>query len=78
VVPLDLPINLKFDLWLSYNYAARHSAPVRATIDWLRRSFDPIRYPWFMEEFVHPDHFGTPFNDSQVVPIFDHIIDAAE
>jgi DNA-binding transcriptional LysR family regulator len=78
VVPLDLPINLKFDLWLSYNHAARHSAPVRTTIDWLRCSFDPVRYPWFTEEFVHPDDFGTPFHDSQIVPIFDHIIDAAE
>ncbi len=78
VVPLDLPINLKFDLWLSYNHAARHSAPVRAAIDWLRRCFDPVRYPWFTEEFVHPDDFGTPFHDSQIVPIFDHIIDAAE
>jgi DNA-binding transcriptional LysR family regulator len=78
VLPLDLPINLKFDLWMSYNHAARHSAPVRAAIDWLRKSFDPVRYPWFAEEFIHPDHFEMPFHDSQVVPIFDHIIDGPE
>ncbi len=75
VRPLDLPLRMKFELWLSYGQASRHSEPVRRTIDWLRASFDPAAYPWFADRFVHPDDFGAPFHDSQVVPLFDHIID---
>jgi DNA-binding transcriptional LysR family regulator len=75
VQPLDLPIRLKFELWLSYGQAAKASQPVRHTIQWLRACFDPVRYPWFSEHFVHPNDFGDPFPDAQVIPIFDHLVD---
>ncbi len=75
VYPVDLPIQLKFDLWMSYNRAARKSRPLRVAIDWLRASFNPTLYPWFAEQFVHPNEFGDIIEDSQVVPIFDHLID---
>jgi DNA-binding transcriptional LysR family regulator len=74
--PLDLPLQLRFELWLSYNQAARQSLPVRAAIDWLRDGFDPVRYPWFSEQFVHPDAFGSTDMDGQVIPLFDHVVDA--
>jgi DNA-binding transcriptional LysR family regulator len=75
VRPLDLPIQLKFELWASFSRSAKQSQPVRTAMDWLRTSFDPQRYPWFADEFVHPDNFGEPFEDSQIVPLFDHLID---
>jgi DNA-binding transcriptional LysR family regulator len=75
VQPLALPIQLKFELWASFSCAAKQSQPVRTAMEWLRTSFDPQRYPWFADRFVHPDDFGEPFEDSQVVPIFDHLID---
>jgi DNA-binding transcriptional LysR family regulator len=77
VYPIALPIHLKFDLWMSYNRAARHSLPLRAAVDWVRASFDPVKYPWFADNFIHPDLFGDIIHDSQVVPIFDHLIDGA-
>ena len=75
VHPLDLPIRMKFDLWLSYGRGSRSSAPVRAAINWLRASFDADRYPWFSEKFVHPDEFDDPTRDIHVVPMFDHLVD---
>ncbi len=57
VRPLDLPIRLKFDLWMSYDPSARKSVPVRTAIDWLQASFDVVRYPWFGDKFIHPDDF---------------------
>lgn len=74
--PLDLPLQFRFELWLSYSEAARQSRPVRTTIDWLRESFDPVRYPWFSEHLVHPDMFEVEVAESQVIPLFDHIVDA--
>ena len=58
VRPLDLPIQLKFDLWLSFERSAKSSVPVRIAIDWLHECFDPQKYPWFAEDFIHPDEFG--------------------
>jgi DNA-binding transcriptional LysR family regulator len=75
VRPLDLPLRMKFELWMAYDESARVSQPVRQTVDWLRSCFDSARYPWFSDHFVHPDDFIAPFHDSQVVPLFDHIID---
>lgn len=75
VRPLDLPIQMKFDLWMSYSRSSRASAPVRAAIDWLRASFDAERYPWFGEKFVHPNAFDDPLGDVHVVTMFDHLVD---
>lgn len=75
LIPVDLPVAMKFELWLSYGSAARESAPVREAINWLRNGFDCARYPWFGERFVHPDAFVPAFSDSQVVSLFDHLID---
>ena len=57
VVALDLPVQLKFDLWLSFGRSSKESQPVRAAIDWLRDCFNPDTYPWFADKFVHPRDF---------------------
>lgn len=75
VVPLDLPIQLKFDLWLSYSHAARDSAPVRAAVKWLRDSFDADRYPWFGEKFVHPRLYSKLKRGRPGLPFVDHVVD---
>jgi DNA-binding transcriptional LysR family regulator len=77
VIPIDLPIQLKFDLWMTYSAASRRSDPIRIAANWLRSSFDPIEYPWFSEKFIHPDSFSaqTDCEATRVVPIFDHLID---
>lgn len=75
VRPLDLPIQMRFELWLSYRREARNSKPVQQVVQWLRESFDAARYPWFSDRFVHPDNFGDPQNGSGVVSLFDHLTD---
>ena len=74
VRPVDLPIRLRFELWLSYRREARHSEPVQKAVQWLRDSFDATKYPWFGDRFVHPDEFSMLNDDSQVVPLFDHMM----
>jgi DNA-binding transcriptional LysR family regulator len=46
---------LKRDIWLVYHPRAAEFGHVRKTIDWIKNSFDPNRYPWFQEEFVPPE-----------------------
>ena len=43
--PINLPIQLRFELWLSYRREARQSEPVQKVVQWLRDSFDPQLYP---------------------------------
>jgi DNA-binding transcriptional LysR family regulator len=71
VVPLNVPVQLKFDLWLSYDPAFRRSQPIRKAIVWLRDCFDSRRFPWFSEEFIHPDAFEDKLHDANFVSIFE-------
>jgi DNA-binding transcriptional LysR family regulator len=76
VVPVDLPLQLKFDLWLSFNRSARKSLPVRTAIDWVRKCFDPELYPWFADRFVHPKDFDPNITRVGRKDEFDHMIGA--
>jgi DNA-binding transcriptional LysR family regulator len=54
VVPLDLDIQRPLDIWLTYHPDIRDVPRVALFIDWLRDIFDPAKYPWFRDEFIHP------------------------
>jgi DNA-binding transcriptional LysR family regulator len=58
LVPLDLGEVVKHEIWLTYRSDAKRTARIRKTIDWIVRSFDSARFPWFREEFIHPARFG--------------------
>jgi DNA-binding transcriptional LysR family regulator len=58
VVPLDIPVSLKFELWLSFERSGANSQPVREALNWVQHCFDPQRYPWFADEFIHPRDFA--------------------
>jgi DNA-binding transcriptional LysR family regulator len=57
LIPLDIPVRLKFDLWLSFDRSGASSQPVREAINWLHDCFDPEKHPWFGDEFIHPNDF---------------------
>jgi DNA-binding transcriptional LysR family regulator len=44
-------------LWLAHHRETSRIPRVRAVIDWLCETFDPVRKPWFRAEFVHPSEF---------------------
>jgi DNA-binding transcriptional LysR family regulator len=58
LIPLEVPVTLKFELWLSFDRSGASSLPVREAIDWAHRCFDHTRYPWFSDEFIHPRDFA--------------------
>lgn len=51
---VDLDLNLKSDLWLSFNRASAARQPIRDTIDWLKECFRLTDYPWFGDMFLFP------------------------
>ncbi len=82
VVPLEMEIKLRRDIWLIYHPDIRRSRPHRRAIEWLRAAFNPRRYPWFADQFVHPDsfeqHFDTGDGAGTVVPLFAGFTDLDE
>ncbi len=74
LIPLDVPLPLRFDLWYYFHAEARHSPAVRATIDWLKTAFDPELYPWFSDQFVHPSDFDKN-RTGKVVRLFEGLLD---
>ena len=57
--PLDIGVQVRRPIYLVHHPDAARSAEVRLALDWIRDAFDNVRYPWFADDFVHPDQFET-------------------
>lgn len=68
VVPLDLPLPLRFELYYFYHASAKRSPSVQTAIAWIRESFSADDYPWFSDRFIHPRDF-PPAKPSALVHI---------
>jgi DNA-binding transcriptional LysR family regulator len=55
LVPVDIDVRQPLDIYLTYHPDARKTKRVSQVIDWLRSIFDPVRFPWFRDEFIHPN-----------------------
>ncbi len=61
LVPLDLDLHETVDIWLTYHPDAKSIPRVSRLIDWVIQSFSPEKYPWFRDEFLHPEKLSTLF-----------------
>jgi DNA-binding transcriptional LysR family regulator len=57
IIPLEVELHLPFDIWLSYHPGSGRIPRVRHMIDWLIEAFNPAKFPWFKDEFIHPREF---------------------
>jgi len=57
VIPLDIDWVYSFDIWLSYHPDLGSVPRVRRMIDWAIEQFDPHKFPWFRDDFIHPTAF---------------------
>jgi DNA-binding transcriptional LysR family regulator len=64
LVPLDIDIDTKYDIWLTYRPEAKRIARIRKTIEWIIQAYDPRRFPWFRDEFLHPSRFPEFYKGS--------------
>ncbi len=78
LIPVNLPVQLRFPMWYFFHSSARKSKPVVDAVRWLRAAFDAARYPWFGEEFVHPDDFVLRNGNSKVVSLFASLVDTVD
>ncbi|MEM9429695.1 MAG: LysR family transcriptional regulator [Pseudomonadota bacterium] len=59
LTPIDIGIHHRMDIWMTYHPDARRTPRIATMIDWLIASFDPSKYPWFRDEFIHPASFAN-------------------
>jgi DNA-binding transcriptional LysR family regulator len=61
IIPLEIELRRPFDIWLSYHPGNGRIPRVRHMIDWLVEAFNPAKFPWFKDEFVHPSEFKAVY-----------------
>jgi len=76
VVPIDIgPEFLRsFDIWLTYHADANRIPRVRKTIDWIIESFDSKEFPWFGDEFLHPNDMPQKYRGAPLVNLFEGFV----
>src|ERR1700759_4694625 len=61
IIPLEVDLPWSYDIWLSYHATSGRIPRVRHMIDWLVEAFNPGKYPWFKDEFIHPQQLKTVY-----------------
>ncbi len=54
LIPLDLGKRHAYDIYLTYRPDAMKLDSNRVVIEWIRKSFDARKFPWFGDEFISP------------------------
>jgi DNA-binding transcriptional LysR family regulator len=62
---------LRRDLWLVCNPRVVDQPHVRKCIDYMKRAFDPARYPWFREEFIPPAEIRRFIKERGLMTLFE-------
>jgi DNA-binding transcriptional LysR family regulator len=71
IVPIDVELKFSFDIWLTYHPDAVRIPRVRRMVDWLIEAFDPRRFPWFRDEFIHPNDLPREYRGAPIANLFE-------
>lgn len=69
IEPLDLPMLLSSDLWLSFNRSGMTSQTNRDAIDWIKGCFRQMDHPWFGGEFIQHRDVRPDWIDRPAIPL---------
>ena len=71
IVPLDLDLRFSFDIWLTYHPEAKRIPRVKRSLEWIVESFDSRHFPWFRDEFIHPNDLPQQYKGKSLVNWFE-------
>jgi DNA-binding transcriptional LysR family regulator len=69
--PIDIGLNFPFDIWLAYHPDVARSPRTRRVIDWVIENFNPKKFPWFRDEFIHPKELPARYDGPPLVNLFE-------
>jgi DNA-binding transcriptional LysR family regulator len=70
IIPLEVEVRQPADIWLSYHVGSGDIPRVRHMIDWLVEAFNPEKFPWFRDEFIHPSEFKAVYKGETLIHLF--------
>ncbi len=70
MIPLEIELRRPYDVWLSYHPGSGRIPRVRHMIDWLVEAFNPAKFPWFKDEFIHPSEFKAVYKGEPLTHLF--------
>jgi DNA-binding transcriptional LysR family regulator len=78
VIPIDIRddknpdqmLRRHYDIWLTYHPGSHNIQRVRRLIDWLKEAFSPELYPWFKDEFIHPNDLPLSVDGLPLMNLF--------
>jgi len=70
MIPLEIELHRPFDIWLSSHPGSGRIPRVRHMIDWLVEAFNPAKFPWFKDEFIHPGEFKAVYKGEALTHLF--------
>ena len=70
IIPLEVELNRPFDIWLSYHAGSGRIPRIRRMIDWLVEAFNPAKFPWFKDEFIHPNELKSVYKVESLTHLF--------
>jgi len=70
IVPIDIDLHFPFDIWLTYHPDVSRIPRVRKMIDWLIEAFDARKFPWFRDEFIHPNELTRHYQGEPLTNMF--------
>jgi len=70
LVPLHLGVVQPIEIWMTYHPEAKRIARVKRIIDWITESFNSRRFPWFRDEFIHPDKLAEAYHGEPLANLF--------
>jgi DNA-binding transcriptional LysR family regulator len=70
MIPLEIELRRPYDIFLSYHPGSDRIPRVRHMIDWLIAAFNPAKFPWFKDEFVHPGEFKAVYMGESLTHLF--------
>ncbi|MEW6642443.1 MAG: LysR family transcriptional regulator [Pseudomonadota bacterium] len=71
VIPVNINHVFPYDIWLTYHPEAAQIPRVRKLLDWIVAAFDPREFPWFRDEFIHPDELAKHYRGVPLVNMFE-------
>ena len=71
IVPVNVGYRHSFDIVLAFHPDANKIPRIRRVIDWLLDAFAPQRFPWFREEFIHPDQLQSLYTGGPLINMFE-------
>jgi DNA-binding transcriptional LysR family regulator len=70
IIPLEVELRWRYDIWLSYHPGSGRIPRIRHMIDWLVEAFNPAKFPWFKDEFIHPSEFDSVYKGETLTQLF--------